>query len=807
MRFLTSQKHTWDGLWKSPSFVITIVTTMGITLGSLLCVLTLGYLLLLEPLPYPDQDKLFRVDHTLSDKTGKSSYNAFTYPTLIHLYDNQDVFSESALIYYSQDVLTSHPKQPRMQVNYVTPEWFSLMGTSMVLGRYFEDTESIDTNNPVAILTYDTWQNEYSGDKDILEKKVDFSGVSYRIIGVLSQNEVEPQIRRNGQKASVFLPWDYNLATGLKETWGRINNNLAFVGKLSDDYSSSNADKKITPLVNATWQDRVASSEYFKGWSIDMELVSFQSAIMGDNQSTIYLLIVGVMGLVLIAGTNITNLFMSRTAEKQRSLAIRAALGATKFDLFKTLFAESAQLMIFSIIIALTIANGGFYLIQSYLSETLPRIEELSFNAFTLGAAIFCAFFFAVIFAGLSSRIINYRKLNSTLQSSGKGTGVQISKRIRQVLIGFQIAVAMTLIFVNINIFKHAINKIDAPMGFSIDNIQYLGMAYSSGERPNREERTVVIDEIIQHLKQIPTVEDITISGSPFWGLRPWILTDLKTNTQFTPSVREADDNYFQMIEQPILEGDFFSEADIRDTNDVIIVNDVFAKQIAFDGSAIGMVLSSGGDKRYTIVGVVKGILIPGSNEVPMMVYRPARMGNYDLLVKLKPNQVLLREQVVDVIKEVNSQYTLYGLQSLDDAKTELLFSQITTAITTAVLAVLSLFLAAVGLFGILGYSTQMRRFELGTRMAIGAKPNDLIRLLMLDNAKPLFSGMGISIVAMVIMYINYAELLTDYISIQLLPLFLLTFVFIGIITLFACYIPLRQYIKKPIIYVLRGNN
>ncbi|MFQ3189132.1 MAG: hypothetical protein ACI936_000255 [Paraglaciecola sp.] len=144
-------------LKKKVGFVATVITTMGTTLGALICVLTLGYLLIVKPLPYPEQDKLYKVVHAIGDKNSENNAQFFTYPGLIYLYKNQDVFEKTALIQYSQDVLTSLPNQPTLNTGYVTPEWFELLGAKMLMGPPFKGSEALDTFNPVAVISYKTW--------------------------------------------------------------------------------------------------------------------------------------------------------------------------------------------------------------------------------------------------------------------------------------------------------------------------------------------------------------------------------------------------------------------------------------------------------------------------------------------------------------------------------------------------------------------------------------------------------------------------------------------------------------------------
>jgi predicted permease len=807
-QFLYQQKQAWVSLKKKVGFVATVVTTMGTTLGALLCVLTLGYLLIVEPLPYPEQEKLYKVIHAIGDKTGETNAESFTYPGLIHLYKNQDVFDQAALIQYGQDVLTSLPNQPTLSTGYATPEWFELLGAKMHMGRAFEETEALDTFNPVAIISNKIWQDEFASAADMLDKKVSFSGVSYRVIGVLGESFIEPQIRQVGRDVGMWFPWDYNIDVRMKERWGNISGALTFVGKLKDTLSAAQAEQIITPLVNDTWVENVMSIPFFSGWSIQMKLESFQIAIVGDSQNTVYKLLAGVFGLVLIAFANIANLFMSRTAEQQRQLAIYAALGAKKSHLFRGLLAESGLLMFLSLLVALVIASLGFSLLQANLASELPRINELGVNSITFFASVILTFSFALLFAFLSSKMINYRALNSMLQASGKGTGVQVSKRFRQALIVSQVAIATVLVFANITLFKEAVDTITQPSGYSVDNMQQMSLSVSAPEFPPQEEVAAVMIELKKKLLELPEVENVSQSGSVLNGFGLWALTAVASGENFTPESTGASHNYFTMIGQELLEGDYFSEVDIKDGNRVMVVNDVFAKRLNPNGSALGLQISSGaGDDPFTIIGVVKGVKMPAQSDVPMRVYTPSRLSTTQMTLKLRDGQSVSREQVVTVISEVSSLYALFSLDTLESQKKRRLFTHYTTATTTSALAIITLFLASVGLYGILSYGTQMRRFELGTRMAIGAKRKDLVGLIVKDNIWVIVLGVALSIAVMLGIYIGYSETLSAYMSVDLLPIFMSTILSIALLSLFACYWPLRQFINHPAIHSLRGSD
>ena len=415
--FIYQLKQAALSLKKKPGFVFSVVTTMGITLGALLCVFTLAYVMLIKPLPYPEAENLYKVIHQRFAVNNEPQYEAYSYPNIINLYKNQTVFSDQALIFYDQDVITSLDHQPNISIGYTTPEWFALLGSKFILGRGFTETEGLDSNSPVAIISYDSWVEEFNKRDDILSQKVSIKGVSFSIVGVLSEQFIEPEIHYPGHKTSLWLPWDYNSADGRRERWGSFHPSFTFVGKLKKGVTQKQAEQKTTTLVNNTWQGNITDNQNLKGQRIHLQLRSFNEVILGSRATTLWLLLAGVISLVLIASGNILNLFISRTIEQQQQLAIRAAVGAKKSDFFKFLLAETSLLMFLANLVALAISSFGFVILKQNLSKVLPRVEELSLGIFPLTFALFTTILLALIFAKAGLRIINYRAINETLQS------------------------------------------------------------------------------------------------------------------------------------------------------------------------------------------------------------------------------------------------------------------------------------------------------------------------------------------------------------------------------------------------------
>jgi predicted permease len=795
-------KQAWFSLLAKPGFMITVVTTLGLSLGALLSVLTLAYLLLVEPLPYPQQEQLYTIEHQLVDNNQHVDGQAFTYPNLMYLFNKQTAFSESAMMYYDADVLLTSATQPTLSVAFVTPSWFSLLGTKMALGRAFEQTEALDTYQPVAVISYETWQQQFAQRDDILSKSMQFGERSYRIIGVLSEDFIEPQMIEVGLKSQVFLPWDFNsVSAEERHKWGNDDSSMMFLGKLSNNNSANQVEQSLSDLVSENWQHEVTGYGFFKGWSIRLKLHSLQSVILAKSETTLYLLIAGVVGLVLIAGANIANLFISRTAERHRNLAICAALGATHQQLFRSLLIEALLIMGLASFFAIYVASLGFILMQHSLSSYLPRVDELTIHPITLGIALILLIAMALLFAILSKSLINYQALNQSLQNSGKGLGIQVSKKMRQGLIFCQIAVVSLLVFTNLVLLTQALYMITEPMGFTTDNTSFVVISVPNREKADDAILGATMRELRTKLAALPQVTDISQSMAPM----PFFTQALSRyggDERFSIKAKDVDHRYFQLIGQPLLQGGFFSAADIEDNNKVMIVNDVFAHQLTPNGDVIGMIFDNG----VKVVGVVKGIKVPGEQDIPARFYFPASTSRNMFLVKTKEGQSLGREQIIQAIKSVDSSYSLFSLSTLDARRNERLLSQYTTAITSGVLALVSFLLAAIGLYGILSYATQMRRFEIGTRMALGAKRKQLIALVVKENAQVISLGIIASILFLVMFYSGYSQELDNFIGFELVYMFALTTIFIFLLALFACYWPLRKYINQPAIHALRSS-
>ena len=819
--FLYQLKQAYLSLKQKPGFVFSIVATMGITLGALLCILTLAYVMLIKPLPYPEQDKLYVTSNEQINPQGQVMFEQFSYPAFMTLYDKQDVFSQAALVAHTKGVLLSQDDLPMMEATYVSPEWFELTGMPILIGRAFQSSEAVDTNNPVVVISYDTWINNFSADADILEKTINFNDISYRIVGVVGQRFIEPQVYsyyfgvNYYRKTQLWFPLDFNSTQpeARNTWWPGLNGKV--VGKLSVEFTKSQAEQKLTTLINDGWLNAIIGFEGFKGTTIKIALHDFKKVIIGDNRESVCFLLAGIIGLVVIAFTNIANLMTSRAVMQQRAIAIQAAIGAKQSKLFNVFFSEALLLISLSLLVAFFIAFFGFYLIEYYLGTALSRASEMTVNGFTLIISVMILFIFAWTFAKISAKSINNKVLSATINTSGKGTGNQLPPLFRQLLVVCQVTTASVLIFISMNLFKEAWNNINAPSYLNIEQVTALTLAPTQKSELSAKSALLELTLIKQKLAELPQVEIVSHSASPFAFFSLWWpgITEQESNEKHNMVYRIVDEHYFPLLQQSLLTGENFSRDDVRDFKKVMIVNDVLANKIAEQGQVLGKKVSFTDDHIYTIIGVVKGMKTPEESDIAERAYLPrsavadlSAVEKMSMLIKLKDQQQLTRKQVIDIIKEVSPSFSVDKLQSLEDVRYQRLFNKIVTTITTALVSFLSLMLAGIGIYGILSYSIQIRRFEIGTRLAIGAKRKNIVKLIFKDNAGGVFIGIVASIFILLGLFISFDGHLNQYISLEMLPLFILTLSLILMVSSMACYLPLRKYINNPVIQSLKGS-
>lgn len=806
-------KNAFHSLSNAKGYVITIVLTLGITLGALVAMFSLNYQLLAAPLPYPNADRLVVAKSERFDKQMLVKDRHAPYPAWIESYRQEDAqFEQKALLAYTVSIERRMPDSPVLNTISTTPEFFNMVQAPMLLGRRFETSEALDTMNPVAVISHHAWVKYFQQDPNVLGKTLNIMEIDFKIIGVLDESFVEPELYQRGWETDVWLPMDYDdMPVQFRKNWNNSIGSTFWVGLLQKGLNKTAVEHSVSNRIAARFKDETLNQPELSDASLRFRLETFHTAILGSSSQQSLLMLAGVLVLLLIATTNVLNLMLARTANQQRSMAIHVALGAQQKHIFSAVLAEISSLMLGASVLAVVVALVLLELLKIAAEGQLPRLQELHINPATLVFTFFVAAVLATIFAVILSRQINYRQLNNLLHTSGKGVGLQISARIRKLLILSQVVLTAVLLAASLHILLQSSRQLTQPVGYHTSNqYQIIFSIATLWNTTTEEERRSYLMRVIEDLRTNPKVLAVgATSLSPISYRNPssdLLRVDGLDDKKLSAVQSYCDGSYLHIAEIPLVAGRYFTDAEVRANTQVMVVNETLARAIQADGQVLGKKVyrqSDGAPNAIEIVGVLKDLQLPGMLEPPRF-FQAHLTQNPELVVRVKAGQQLTPTEVNALAAKVHPQLKLFYIKTSEQAIAQLTMPQKTAAGLTAVLSVLALSLAAIGIYGVLSYSVQLRKFELGIRMAIGARPNTVFLQILKDNLTPVIVGLAIAMAALIGLWFWVQQ--TSY-SVQTTSLgWLLPPTLIIALTAATSLLSVWQIIRKPASNILRGE-
>ncbi|HEY0923189.1 ABC transporter permease [Rheinheimera pacifica] len=811
-------------LSKAKGYAATVVLTLGLTLGTLIAMFNLNYQILAAPLPYADEDKLVVGSADWLNKDGSLLYPRVVPTNLLpDLYHNPSAkLSSQALLGYAFTAMTLRdlPHSPQIQVSYTTPGYMQMYQMPLAHGRAFSAEEDLESHNAVAVLSEKIWRSHYNSDPALVGRKVRIGNTDFTVVGIAAAHFSEPQMATLSRHTDVWLPWDFNPVAQR----GRLSVNgwHFYLAKLNNAADRSAFEQEIRTQLNSLYQDSIAGLPSQVGRSMQLNAQPLRSLLEGDSGNRTLWMLAGSLLLLLIAAANITNLLLSRAAKQQRTLSIQAALGAQRHHLFSQILAELSCLLAAALLLALGVAKGAYSLLQTYAASTLPRLSALGFDWPTLAFALLTTALLALLFAWLISRQINYRALQQNLQSSGKGSGVQISSNTRQLLIGSQVALAALLLVCSAQVLLQSLSELRQQVGFTtehrfqitVDDITPIpasSLPVEQRQAAQRQRR----DELIQVrdlLRQLPAVQQASVSNTPPISYDGVInsrnyLPDPDNPSHFIVGRVASTDQYFlPMFDIVLLQGRNFSAQEVAAQTPVVIINQTFARNLQPDGQVLGQRLHVG-TEAYEIIGVTADFQLSDdwSVDEPNRSYLPGNQMPYSqLLMQLKPGMQVDKTELNQLMAQVSANFRAAEVYSIADNVNRVLLSNYLAAAVTTSLVVLSFLLAAIGIYGVLSYSVQLRRFELGVRMAIGARPVTILRQLLGENLKPVLAGLALAALALVALWLGLQQ--TSLLVELSTGGFALPLLLIVLLTVLTSLLSVWEIIRKPAIYALQGQ-
>lgn len=816
----------WYALSKAKGYAATVVLTLGLTLGTLIAMFNLNYQVLAAPLPYADEERLVVGSTAWLEKDGRMLYQRLL---PVHVFRQQyaqpsSYVSEQALFGFSYVGMTLRdlPHSPEIQVAYTTPGYMRMFQMPMLHGRAFSAEEDLGSYRAVAILSEHIWRQHYNADPAILERSVQISNQSFKVIGIAAATFEEPALIGPARRNNAWLPWDYAPASNARP--GDISGAHLYLAKLRQAQDRLAFEQELRPIVAQRFEEEIAALPAQAGRTVRFQADPLRLALEGDSSKATLSMLTGSVLLLLIAAANITNLLISRAVRQQRTMSIQAALGAQRHHLIGTVLAELSWLLALALGLALLVAEGAFALLWQYAGTTLPHLHTLGLNGPTIGFALLVCLLLALGFSWLISRHINYRALQQQLQSSGKGTGIQISRRIRQVLIGAQVALAALLLICSAQVLLQSLQQLGQQTGFSssdryqvtIDNItpapdENLPLNDRRAALRQQKEELMQVRDILQ---QHPAVQSVSVSNYPpisfdgYYGSANFLTAPERTDRLLFSRAVYTDQFYLPLFGITLLQGRNFTAQEISAQAPVLIINQTLAKQIQPDGQVLGHKLySTDGQLTFEIIGISADHYLPDlwSPTETGRSYLTRNLGSSaNLQLQLKPGVQPDKTLINKAMAQVSPHYRAASIYSIDQNIDRLLLRNALTAGVTSIVVLVSFLLAAIGIYGVLNYSVQLRRFELGVRMAIGARPGTILRQLLLENLKPVLAGLTLAALLLVVLWFGLQQ--TAF-SVQLsaggfaLPLLL-----IALLTVLTTLLSVWGIIRRPAAHALQGK-
>jgi putative ABC transport system permease protein len=791
-------------LRKSTGFTAVAVLTLALGIGANTAIFTVVNGVILKPLPYPQPDRLVMLlEKQLSDGTlgTVAPANFFDWREQSHSFDKM-----AAIDPYPDFILNGSGEPQRLTGAAVSSDFFSLLRVHMVLGRDFLSDEDRPGHNRVVILSYSSWLHYFGGRTDIVGRQLTLNNAGYSVVGVLPRDFSLVRKASDFQSRNRFDLWTPLALASPPEPWQRGTHPLCVFARL----------KSGIPLQQAQTDLNQVAVNLQRLYPADDKERSITAVPLGEhvvaNVRVALFTLLGVVGMVLLlACANIVNLLLSRAVTRQKEIALRIALGATRRRLVQQLLTESMVLVMFGGSLGLSLACLAVPAVVHYLPADLPRASEIAVDGRVLVFTSLLSLFTGILFGLLPLLQSKQVNANDSLKQNGRGMATGHS-RLQSALIIGQVSVALVLLVGAGLMTKSFWMLLRVSPGFRTEHIltarlslppQYLnGYAFGTGahRRISAFQR-----ELLERVDSIPGVQSAGFAAYlPLGGTNNSWAFDIEGRPAKPPGVFDATNyrpvsaGYFETIGIPVQRGRGFDPTDDEDHPLVVIINEAMARTFWKQQDPVGQRLRFGEPKWRTIIGVAGDVRHEGLGmkpepemyipygQIPNVEARPMIV----LHTSIEPTN--LTSALRKVVSEVDASVPLDQIETM---KQIVSVSVGEPRFRTAVLlmfAILALFVASIGLYGVMSYLMSQRTREFGIRVAVGASSGALLRLVLGQAAKLVSIGICLGLVGAMLLARSIASLLygiTPFDTATLASVSLL----LAIVALLASYIPARR--------------
>jgi len=791
-------RYAIRSLLKRPGFTMVALIALALGIGANTAIFSLVNAVLLKPLPFAEPDRLVWMWGNIRNGGNRASVSPLDFLD----YRRQNRTFEQFAAAFSVPLplnLTGTGEPERLTGAGVTGNYFQALGVTPLLGRTFVLENENTGNDHVVVLSYGLWQKRFAGDTGIINKTITLDGETCAVIGVMPKEFNFPQ------SSELWVPLNFDRSPDMKQRKAHF---LRPIGKLKPGVTLEQAQAD-TDIVARQLEQQYPDTD--TGWNL--RLVSLREQLVGNTRPTLFLLFGAVGFVLLIACANVANLLLVRAASRQKEIALRTALGASRFRIARQMITESVLLALAGGTLGVLLAAWGIDFLVKLSEGSIPSTAQVRIDLPVLGFTFLLSLLTGVLF-GLAPALRTMKlSLGETLKEGGRaGEGIQ-RNRTRSLLVVLESAVAIVLLIGAGLLIRSLIELQNVNPGFDAHNVLTMRVDLPRQKYPTPDKAVTFFQQLEDRIAGLPGVEtvglitELPLSGQP--NDMPFTVEGRANDSgdqTFDFDFRRVNDKYFRAMRIPLLRGRNFTEKEVVESAKLVIISELLAKEVFPNEEPIGKRLVMWMNKQpFEIIGVVGDVRHRGMEfqAAPAMYFATHQNGGTNLVIRTLGDPLGLAAAVRKEVQAIDPDQPVATVRTMEGWLDSAVATPRYRTALLAVFALVALMLASTGIYGVMSYSVTQRTHEIGVRMALGARQFDVLRLVVRQGMSLVLIGVGLGLFGAIALTRVMSSLLFG-VSAKDPATFLAVAILLAVVAFVACYIPALRATKVDPLVALR---